>query len=124
MNYFFLIAGIVSFIWFLVHFILGGKEVAAPLLSKNGLSELQTAVLYYCWHLVSFLIFAKSAAYFYLSVFGEHNLALAIFNISFSFIFSAWGIYLPPKSDLSYKIMPQGWLFVPVFLLGILGTLI
>lgn len=121
MNYYFIFASVITFIWFLVHCLVGGKEIIKPLLEITVLEEVQKKVLYYCWHLVSFLIFLNFAVYLYLGISSEENLPLAIVNLSSSFFFFIWGVLLAGFSKVTYLEMPQGWLFLPVFILGVLG---
>lgn len=124
MNYYFLGAAVLSFTWTAVHIILGGKQIARPLLDSKELHPTAKYVQYYCWHLVSLKIFALGAAFLYSALYPtEHTQALSVFAIALATGFAVLGIALVPLVRQTYKDMPQGWLFVPVAVLGILGVL-
>lgn len=111
-------AALVSFVWFLVHLFVGGKEVARPLLASDT-DPLVLQTLYLCWHLTSVtiaimaILFAM-AAWLATPAYGVAGLIVAAG-------FALVGIGVVPLRGWSYKIVPQGWLFVPVVALAAIG---
>lgn len=111
-------AALVSFVWFLVHLFIGGKQVARPLL----MSDLDPVVLqtqYLCWHLTSVTI-AIMAILFAMAVWlatPAYGVAGLILAAGFALV----GISIVPLRRWSYKTVPQGWLFVPVVALAAFG---
>lgn len=111
-------AAFVSFVWFLVHLFVGGKQVARPLLTSD-LEPIVLQTLYLCWHLTSVTIAIMAilfgmAAWLAAPTYGVAGLILAAG-------FALVGIGVVPLRGWSYKIVPQGWLFVPVVALAALG---
>lgn len=111
-------AAFVSFAWFLVHIFVGGKQVARPLLASDA-DPLVLQTLYLCWHLTSVTI-AVVAILFGMAAWlatPAYGVAALILAAGFALV----GIGVVPLRDWSYKIVPQGWLFVPVVALAALG---
>lgn len=111
-------AAFVSVAWFLVHLFVGGKEVARPLLASDT-DPLVLQTLYLCWHLTSVTI-AIMAIMFAMAAW----LATPAYGVAGLFLaagFALVGIGVVPLRGWSYKIVPQGWLFVPVVALAAIG---
>jgi len=103
MNIWFVAAGALSFGITLLHLFGGGPTVAAPLLAAKGLNDVVRYLNYYCWHLVS--------------------ISLALMALAFGWAagFCIWGVALVILKQQQFREMPQGWLFLPVALLGFCG---
>ena len=124
MNYCLLAAAVLSFLWAGVHLFTGGKYIARPLLSTKELHRVVIYTQYYCWHLVTLKIFAMGAAFLYSAVYYTSDTrALSLFAVGLALGFAVLGIVMVPMVQQSYKDMPQGWMFVPVVILGILGVM-
>ena len=124
MNYCLLAAAVLSFLCDGVHFFTGGKYIARPLLSTKELHRVVIYTQYYCWHLVTLKIFAMGAAFLYSAVYYTSDTrALSLFAVGLALGFAVLGIVMVPMVQQSYKDMPQGWMFVPVVILGILGVM-
>ena len=120
MDVFFAIAAGLSVINAALHTVLGGREVAVPLKATNDLDPVAKWVAYYCWHLVTIVLWSMAAAFAWLSCVGfEFGLSLVLLALSGGFALG--GLALPKAVGMSYKAMPQGCLFVPVFLCGLAG---
>ena len=122
MNLYFVVAGVIAAVWFLVHFFMGGREVAKPLLDSETMEPVPKFVLYYCWHLVSLAILQLSGVFLYAGLVAGPG-ELAILGTVIAAGFSLLGIAIPPVAKVSYLQMPQGWLFVPIVLLGVMGLI-
>ncbi|MEQ8657449.1 MAG: hypothetical protein RIC24_09100 [Hyphomicrobiales bacterium] len=112
-------AALLSFIWFFVHLLIGGKQIARPLLEDTALPQMAQQVLYVCWHFVSATI-AVTALLFTLAVLladSAHAIAGTLLAAGFSLV----GIAIGPLRGWRYGTIPQGWLFVPVVAMGLLG---
>lgn len=115
-------ASLLSLAWFFVHLILGGKEVARPLLADEGLPDMARQVLYVCWHFVSATI-AIMAILFALAVL-LNNSGYAVGGTLLAAGFALAGIAIGPLRGWRYSTIPQGWLFVPVAAMGAAGLVL
>lgn len=115
-------ASALSFIWFLVHCLVGGKEVARPLLADQHLTDTVQQTLYLCWHLVSVSI-AAMAVFFGLAVWLQAP-SYAVSGSLLAVGFVAVGVTIVPLRAWRYRTIPQGWLFVPVVAMGAAGHML
>lgn len=120
MNYYFLLAGVLSGMLTLVHLFAGGRSIAAPLLAAKDIDTSAKYVNYYCWHLVTFNL-AFMAAIFVLAARTPEQPVLAWLGVAQAGFFFLWGVSMPLWKGVSYKDVPQGWFFAPVTALGIIG---
>ena len=110
-----------AFFTLLIHLILGGREIARPLLAARGLADVPKYTMYYCWHLVSLMIFAMAAMLAHVAFWGGPvelawaGLALAAGSMAWSFVMIA-ALRLRPLWHY-----PQGWLFALVVALALPG---
>jgi len=119
-GYFFVCAAVLSGLWAMVHIRVGGGEVAAPLrrVSGDALGGVARDTAWLCWHLVTGVLvllpvlFSGAAAG--VDGFGVTATALAG-------TLATAGLIAAPLAGRSYRELPQGWLFVPVALLGLAG---
>lgn len=122
MNTAFLAAGGLSVIITLVHTFLGGVKIARPLLESKELGAVAKYTNYYCWHLVTIAL-AIMAVGFLLPGLGYLHQDSALIALLLAGGFALWGVILVPFKSLSYKLLPQGWFFVPVAALGLWGVM-
>ncbi|MEM1050113.1 MAG: hypothetical protein AAGL24_28415 [Pseudomonadota bacterium] len=106
-----------------LHLFAGGQAIARPLLEARSLPDTVRCVQYFCWHIAT-LALALQAAVFGVAAFMPGQAALAIVGTAFAAAIALLGIVLPPVLKISYKTMPQGWLFVPVSALGLAGLVL
>ncbi len=122
MNTYLAIAAVCSLFVTGLHFFLGGKEIARPLLEAKTLPNNVRCVQYFCWHITTLslllqaILFGIAAAY-------PTELSLAIVASALAGSIAVLGILMPLALKISYKTMPQGWLFVPIAVLGLAGIL-
>ena len=108
-----------SLAWFLLHFLAGGRLVARPLRDHPGLDHTVMATMWMCWHMVTALLLLM--ALFFLAAVIWDNRGLAIAGTACAAAFTLAGIAAAPVLGTRYKVIPQGWLFVPVAALGLLA---
>jgi len=120
MNLFLIAAAVLSAGVFLIHTFLGGRTIAVPLLKSGDLHPVPKYVAYYCWHLVT-IVLAAIAVMFAVAGVRAQSLDLAWVATALTALFCLLGLAVPPIKKQKYGDMPQGWLFLPIFLLGTLG---
>ena len=122
MNWLILSAGGASGALCLIHVFAGGRHIVGPLLGARDLHDVPKYTQYYCWHLVTIVLAAMSLAFIYSAIgTGAQDVAMVMGVIAAAF--AVFGLLIVPIMQQSYRQMPQGWLFVPVALLGIAGAL-
>jgi len=109
-------AAAISFAWFWVHLIIGGRDVGRPLRDGSEMNSTVRAIAWYCWHLTSILIIALALMLAAGAYYENSGLIWAGFLIALAM--SALGIWTARFLKQSYKDMPQGWLFVPIAVLS------
>ncbi len=111
-----------SLAWFFVHLILGGRQIAAPLRQSTELHPVVRDTQYLCWHLTSAGIAVLAALFALAILLGDPAYAVAATLLAASF--TAVGVLIVPPIGQTFRNMPQGWLFLPVTLLGLWGLLV
>jgi len=122
MNVFLLAAGIGTALIWALHTFAGQITVARPLLDAPDLAHTPKYTQFYCWHIVTLLLLALPAA-FVLAALAPQHIALGWMATLIVAAMSLLGLALPPLAGERYLDMPQGWLFLPVALLGFAGLL-
>ena len=117
----FAMAAALSAAWFLVHLVMGGKQIARPLLANTSLDPIVRDTQYLCWHLTTAGIGVQAVLSALAT--GLNTPAYAVAGTLLAASFAATGIAIPPAVGQRFKAMPQGWLFVPVAALGVIGLL-
>lgn len=115
------IAGCLATVWLVVHLILGGKEVVVPMRADRHLDAVVRDTLYVGWHYISVSL-AAMAALFAIAIFAARA-DLAIAGTVLAWGFTLVGIGQVPAIGASYRDLPQGWLFLPIALLGTVALL-
>ncbi|WOI33913.1 hypothetical protein R1T40_03985 [Tritonibacter scottomollicae] len=118
MNLYLVSAAGLSACWMLVHVIIGGRQCERPLAANTTLPNEVRETMILCWHLVTGML-ALMALFLVLGALGRRDMALA--GVLLAAMSAGIGISVPPLRRLSYAVLPQGWLFVPVMLLGAWG---
>jgi hypothetical protein len=108
MNWFLLIAAILSFVTFAVHFFIGGREIATPLL-KSDLDQVPKLTAYYCWHMVTLMLLLMTTTFGY-ACFFPGNAALVVIMIIFSVGCALLSFGLIAVYRVSLMQLPQ-WIF-------------
>ena len=109
MNVFLLPAAVAALIAAL-HFFVGGRELARPLLRQNALPPVVTLTHYYCWHLVTITLLGLAAAFGYASL-APDGRVLAVFATVAAGLFAVWGLALVLWQAQRHRDMPQWMLF-------------
>jgi len=107
----------------LIHVFAGGRTIAMPLLKAADLHPVPKYVTYYCWHLVT-IVLAMIAVMFALAGLREGSLDLGWAATALVTAFCLLGLAVPPMKKQKYSQMPQGWLFLPIMVLGIAGGVV
>lgn len=122
MNSWFAAAAGLSAFTFGVHVIMGGREIARPLLAAREFDHVVRYTHYYCWHLVTIAIAAMAAAFGYAAwVDAAGTLALFVSVVALSF--AVWSFAMIAIFRLSPFQFGQWVLFLPIALLGLVGGL-
>ncbi|GAB2186783.1 hypothetical protein [Roseibium sp. LAB1] len=106
----------------LIHTFAGGRTIAVPLLNAADLHPVPKYVAYYCWHIVT-IVLAMIAVMFALAGTRAESLDLGWVATALTASFCLLGLAVPPLKKQKYSQMPQGWLFLPIVVLGVLGVL-
>lgn len=115
----FLLAAALSGVWLFVHLLLGGREIATPLRAAPDLAPVVRDTQYLCWHFTSVGIAAMASFFAAAAWVGDTAFAVAATVLAAGF--AVTGIGLVIGIGQSHARLPQGWLFVPVTLLGAAG---
>ena len=92
------------------------------MLSATELDVVVRETQYLCWHFTSVSIACISGFFVASAWLGEDTFALVGTVLASGFVVS--GIGLVQLRQASHLKMPQGWLFVPVALFGVLGLIL
>lgn len=113
------VAAALTLIWALVHAFVGGPETATPLLGSD-LPEVARGTGWLVWHFLTGLMLVMSG----MLAWGTRarNAALLWAGSAQAAMLALLGIVLVPVIGMSYGLLPQGWLFVPVALLGVVAA--
>ena len=118
---FFWLAGALSAVWFAVHLFVGGRQIAQPLLQATALDPLVRNTQYLCWHFTSVAIAAMAGFFFWGAYAGVSAFAVAGTVLASGFFVVGVGLVFGMKEN--HLTLPQGWLFVPVTVLGLVGLI-
>jgi len=125
MNIWFLLAGLAALFVCVLHIFGGGKISARPLLESSDLKPVAKYTNYYCWHLVTINI-AALGVMFMVAAFVESAIEIAWAATIIAGLYSIWNVILYVwKRDKfrNWYALPQWLLFLPVAVLGGVGSL-
>ncbi|MEM7440376.1 MAG: hypothetical protein AAF393_12310 [Pseudomonadota bacterium] len=114
----FLASGLTA-LWMGVHLFAGGPQIAAPLRNSTELPSVARDTAYLCWHFVSVTLGLMAAFFGLAAMTGQPGLAMAATLLAAGF--TVIGIGLPSAIGQKWRVLPQGWLFLPVTVLGLWG---
>jgi len=126
MNRMLLVASLLAAVTAAIHIVLGGADVAAPLLASSLALE-PRLVLYACWHGISVALILSAGGLFIgaLPRFAAGGrmlvLAISLWWLAFAAVFLLV-IAAGPGDGLLWRL-PQWMLLTPVGLLGLVGAL-
>lgn len=122
MNIWFAVAALIAVVTLGLHVFLGGREAAEPLLKAADLDQLAKFTNYYCWHLVSIAIGGVAVAFGY-SAYRPDGVDVAIFASCICALFALWSAGMIVVFRLRPMQFAQWALFLPISLLGLIGSL-
>ena len=108
-------------LWFAIHVVMGGREVEIPLRRDRHLPEAARAPAVMVWHMLSTVLAVMAAMFAAGALGGNAGLIWAASALSAGI--AAAGIASAPLQGVSFRRLPQGWLFVPPAALGIWSAL-
>ncbi|MDC0656986.1 hypothetical protein N6L27_03130 [Leisingera sp. SS27] len=111
-------AAALAALWMLVHAVAGGRECARPLAQDRQLPDAARETMLLCWHMVTGFL-GLMALFLFLGARGAAGMALA--GTAMAAVAALIGLLLPLLRRAGYRLLPQGWLFVPVAGLGAWG---
>lgn len=114
------VAMILSFCWFLLHLIVGGRQIAGPLRQSEGVSHTVMATMWMCWHMVTACLILMAVFFGMGLVYGA---PFVVAGTMMAAVFAVSGIWARFALGTTFKILPQGWLFVPIAGIGLYGVL-
>ena len=114
-------AGVLAAFWLCVHLIAGGRDIAAPLLAAPDLAKDVRETQYLCWHFTSVAIGCMSGFFGWAAATMSPQPAIAGTILAAAFTVSGIGLVLMRGGR--FAELPQGWLFLPVTVLGLTGIL-
>lgn len=120
MNVFFAAAAFLSAAVFLIHTFLGGRTIAVPLLNAQDLHLVPKLTSYYCWHIVTITLAIVSGMFVY-AAYSQSGTDLGWAATLLTLGYCLLGLWVPVAKSQTYKNMPQGWLFLPIVIMGVLG---
>ena len=120
MNVWLALAAALAAMTTLIHIVLGGREIATPLLATERLQAVPKFTLYYCWHLVTIVLAALALA-FGLVATGQGSRDLALFATAGAALFGLWGLGMIGLFRLRIAHFPQWALFAAIAVSGMLG---
>lgn len=120
MNAWLALAAALAAVTTLIHAILGGRYVAAPLLATERLHAVPKFTMYYCWHLVTIVLAALALA-FGLVATGQGSRDLALFATTGAALFCLWSLGMIGLFRLRIAHFPQWALFAAITLSGAIG---
>ncbi len=112
------VAAGLSALWFLVHTFVGGAEAAGPLLASDLPLEVRAPV-WMTWHMVTGTL-ALMAGLFALGM-GQGRRDLIVAATGLAAVIAGAGLLAAPLTGAGYGLLPQGWLFVPIVLAGLIA---
>lgn len=120
MNAWLALAAVLAAATTLIHAILGGREIATPLLAAERLHAVPKFTLYYCWHLVTIVLAALALAFGLVAI-GLGSRDLALFATAGAALFCLWGLGMVGLFRLRIAHFPQWALFAAIAISGAIG---
>ena len=116
-NTYWLIAGIISVITFVIHLTLGQVDLVHPLLESNLSIQVKTEFLA-VWHMVSVILLSTSVLYFY---YGIKNFPSSVMMCLLSNLYLVFGLVFIVSGIYNAIFVPQWILLLPIGVFGLLG---
>lgn len=105
-----------------IHAVMGGREIARPLLRQDVLPPVVTLTHYYCWHMATITLAVLAGCYGYAAIFPDGRI-LAVMATLVAGAFCIWGLVLVLWKRERHRDMPQWVLFLGLSISGIWALL-
>jgi len=115
-------AGAFAALWFAIHLFVGGQQIARPLVETQALKPVVRHTQYLCWHFTTVAIAGMAIFFCMAPVTGTIAFATSATLLAGGFFVVGVGLVI--SLGESHARLPQGWLFLPVAALGLLGHFI
>ncbi len=115
-------AGAIASIWLAIHTIVGGRQIARPLVEAVELSPVVRHTQYLCWHFTTVAIACMVLLFLLAAITGITAYAISATVLAVGFFLVGVGLVIALGE--SHVRLPQGWLFLPVAGLGLAGLLL
>jgi len=112
-------ASALASIWLLVHLFVGGRQIVRPLVEAAELRSIVKHTQYLCWHFTSVAIAGMAVFYGLAAISGVTAYATSATALAAGFFLVGVGLIFLLND--SHARLPQGWLFLPVAALGLVG---
>lgn len=119
MNLWLAAAAVVAFATFLIHTVVGGRQIARPLLAARDLARIPQLTVYFCWHMVTILLFAMSLALAWAA--WRANTPLVVLITLLAVAFTGLSLALVVANRVRPWYLPQWILFAAIAALAGLG---
>lgn len=106
------VAAFVSALTFYVHFVVGGRRVAGPLLADTSLPLASKWLNYYCWHVTTVLLAFLSAGFVWLA-FHPHLPSL-VSLCALTAVLSVLSAWVARQAGIRPLQFPSTWLFATI----------
>lgn len=114
------IAALLSFAICALHVFGGGSTIAKPLRQATSLDHTVMATMWMCWHMVTASLFLMGAFFVMGLVWGT---AYVVAGTLLAAVTAVAGLIAPFALRTTFGVLFQGWLFVPIALLGAYAAL-
>ena len=115
-------ASALTALWLVVHLMIGGRQIARPLLKASELRSTVKHTQYLCWHFTTVAIAGMALFFCLAAITGVTAYATSATVLAAGFFFL--GVVLIISLGENHAQLPQGWLFLPVATLGLMGHLL
>lgn len=119
MNPWLVAAALAAFATFLIHTVVGGREIARPLLAARDLARIPRLTTYYCWHMVTVLLLAMALALAWAARYANPPLVVLVLLLAVAFTALSLGLVVAYR--VSPWHLPQWALFLLVAALSAIG---
>lgn len=122
MNTWLIAASALAALTALVHFFVGGRQVAKPLLDSDEISSLVKYTHYFCWHIVTLALAAMAIGLAY-SGLEPAGRDVAVLMVGFAGFIALWNVLMNARHRLKASRHPQFVFFIPIVAVALPGLL-
>ena len=122
MNNWLIAAAALAALTTLVHFFVGGRQVAKPLLETGELNSLVKFTHYFCWHIVTIALAAMALGLAYAGL-NPGGRDVAILMVVLAATIAVWNFAMNARHRLKASRHPQFVFFIAIVALASPGLL-